>query len=163
MKVLQVMAGAKHGGAEAFFVRLALGLMRAGLDQTVVIRRDEDRARLLRRGGVEPEQLAFGGLLDLSTAGDLRRIIRRDRPDIVLSWMNRATAACPKPKGRFVHVARLGGYYDLKYYRNCDHLVGNTQDIVDYLVKAGWPAERAHYLPNFVDARQAPAADRAEL
>ncbi len=26
----------------------------------------------------------------------------------------------------------------------------NTQDIADYLVEEGWPAEKVHYLPNFV-------------
>jgi glycosyltransferase involved in cell wall biosynthesis len=63
----------------------------------------------------------------------------------------------------FVHVARMGGYYDMKYYRHCDHLVGNTQDIRDYFIRQGWPAERAHYLPNFIDAHPAPAVDRASL
>ena len=59
-------------------------------------------------------------------------------------------------------VGRLGGYYDLRYYRGCDHLVGNTRGIVDWLRRSGWPAERTHYLPNFVDEFAAtPAADRA--
>ena len=34
-------------------------------------------------------------------------IIERFKPDIVLTWMNRATQMCPK--GDFVHVGRLGG------------------------------------------------------
>ena len=38
---------------------------------------------------------------------------------------------------RTVQVGRLGGYYDLKYYRSCDHLIGNTPDIVRYLVEEG--------------------------
>jgi glycosyltransferase involved in cell wall biosynthesis len=75
--------------------------------------------------------------------------------------MSRATQLCPR--GDFVHVARLGGYYDLKYYRRCDHLIGNTRDIVTYLVRAGWPEDRAHYLPNFVPEMTAPAIDRASL
>ena len=35
MKVLQAMAGGEVGGAEAFFVRLAGALVRAGIDQSV--------------------------------------------------------------------------------------------------------------------------------
>ena len=62
--------------------------------------------------------------------------------------MSRATRLCPR--GDFVHVARLGGYYDLKYYRRCDYLIGNTRAIVDYAVAEGWPRERVDYLPNFV-------------
>lgn len=66
------------------------------------------------------------------------------------------------PKGDFVHIARLGGYYDLKYYGDCDHLVGNTEDIVEYLTEQGWPREKAHYLPNFVSGEQAPPLDRSD-
>jgi ribosomal protein S14 len=37
---LQAIAGARRGGAETFFVRLASGLQRAGENQRVLIRRD---------------------------------------------------------------------------------------------------------------------------
>jgi glycosyltransferase involved in cell wall biosynthesis len=166
LRVLQAMAGAAHGGAEAFFVRLVAALHRAGLAQRVVIRRDTARAAALRGAGIEPVELAFGGPLDLATPLCLAREIRAWRPDIALTWMSRATARMP-PRfiagGGFVHAARLGGYYDLSYYRSCDHLIGNTQAIVDYIRKGGWPAERVHYLPNFVDARPQPPLDRARF
>jgi len=161
MRVLQAMAGAEFGGAEAFFTRLVIALQRAGLDQRVVIRRNERRAQALKAGGVDALQLPFGGPLDIKTRWALGREIRRFKPDIVMTWMNRATAKCPK--GDFQHVARLGGYYDLKYYQACDHLVGNTEDIVDYLASSGWPREKAHYLPNFVNAEIRPAEPRANL
>jgi len=161
MRLLQAMAGARHGGAEAFFVRLAIALQRSGQEQCILIRRNADRAAALRRAGIDPLELRFGGAADLVTRWRFRRAIAGYRPKIVLSWMNRATRLCPR--GDFVHVARLGGYYDLKYYRRCDHLIGNTRDIVAYLKRSGWPSERAHYLPNFVALDGAPAASRAEL
>lgn len=149
IRILQAMAGASKGGAEAFFERLAGAFERHGLDQAVVIRRDQARAARLQEAGVPPMELAFGGRLDMTTKANFRVLIRTFKPHLVLTWMSRATRMCPK--GEFVHVARLGGYYDLKYYRHCDHLIGNTRDIVDYLVGEGWPRERAHYVPNFVD------------
>jgi glycosyltransferase involved in cell wall biosynthesis len=161
MRLLQAMAGARHGGAEAFFVRLAVALARAGIEERVLIRADAGRAQALRAGGVEVTELPFGGLLDLATRRGFRRAIAQWRPDVVLTWMNRASRLCPR--GDFVHVARLGGYYDLKYYRDCDHLIGNTPDIVAYLVAQGWPKDRAHYLPNFVAAADAPPLPRASL
>ncbi len=160
MRVLQVMAGAEFGGAEAFFTRLVLALRRAGLHQRVVIRKNAARAATLREGGIEPVELCFGGPLDLLTRMGLKREVDSFFPHVVLTWMNRATSMCPQ--GNFVHVARLGGYYDLKYYRKCDHLVGNTEDIADYLTAKGWPAERAHYLPNFVSAEISPPLDRRD-
>ena len=158
MKVMQVMAGAEFGGAEAFFVRLVSGLHRAGLDQRVIIRANAARAERLREAGLDPVQLKFGGPLDLGTKLAMRSEIRHYQPDIVLSWMSRATAAVPS--GKFVHVARLGGYYDAKYYQRCDHLIANTRDIADYLVKEGWPAERVHFLRNFVEPQTAEPESR---
>lgn len=163
-RVLQAMAGAQYGGAEAFFTRLVIALHRAGLTQRVALRRDAARAAKLREAGIAPVELGFGSPLDLGTRLALAREIRAFRPAIVLSWMSRATSLIP-PRWLagvpYVHVARLGGYYDLKYYRRCDHLIGNTVQIVDYAKSSGWPADRMHYLPNFVDAAPATAVDRA--
>ena len=161
VKLLQAMAGARHGGAEAFFTRLAIALERAGQAQRVIIRHDADRADALRGGGIEPVQLSFGGVLDLVTRRRLAREVRAYQPDVVMTWMNRATVKMPR--GRFVHAARLGGYYDLKYYRHCDHLVGNTPGIVEYVIAQGWPAEKTHYIANFVDTDKGIKVDRARL
>ncbi|GAB6053689.1 glycosyltransferase [Magnetospira thiophila] len=164
MRLIQAMAGARVGGAEAFFVRLAQALQKTGIEQELLIRTHPRRADRLRQAGATVTELPFGGLLDLRTRLGFRRRINAFQPDIVLTWMNRATAFCPSKVhgGGFVHVARLGGYYDLKYYRQCDHLIGNTQDIVDYLVREGWPRERAHYLPNFVQTERQPPLSRRE-
>jgi glycosyltransferase involved in cell wall biosynthesis len=150
-RLLQAMAGAQHGGAETFFVRLVSALQRAGEHQRVLIRRDPDRSRRLREAGVAVTELGFGGPLDVGTRFGFRRVIAAWDP----------TQACPR--GDFVHVARLGGYYNLKYYRHCDHLIANTRAIVDYAVVNGWPRARIDYLPNFVPdfGTARPRSDRA--
>ena len=152
------MAGARHGGAEGFYERLCVALHAAGEDVLPVIRRDADRAARLRAGGLAPVELGFGGALDLLTGPRLRAALNAFAPAVTVAWMNRAARFTPK--GAWTLVGRLGGYYDLKYYKRCDHLVGNTRDIVRWIVEQGWPAERAHYVPNFVDdlAGVAPAA-----
>ncbi len=158
-RVLQAIAGATHGGAESFFTRLAAALQRAGQPQRVLIRQNSNRAQSLRAAGVAVGELTFGGAFDLTTRRAFAREITAWGPDIVLTWMSRATRLCPH--GNFVHVARLGGYYDLKYYRRCDHLIGNTRAIVDYAVAKGWPRQRISYLPNFVPDARAEAASLA--
>ena len=163
MRLLQTMAGAQFGGAEAFFVRLAIALEKTDVEQQVIIREFRERRELLNAHGVDCIELPFGGALDLKTKFSISKAIKKFQPDVVLTWMNRATSKTPAGKGRFVKVARLGGYYDLKYYRDCDHLVGNTQDIVDYLIREGWPADRAHYVPNFVSSNIVEPASRRDL
>jgi glycosyltransferase involved in cell wall biosynthesis len=160
MRLIQAMGGARHGGAEGFFLRLAAALHRAGQDQLVLLRHKE-HAAVLRQAGIAVRELPFGGIFDRATAADFRRAVAEYRPDIVLTWMSRASRLCPD--GDFVHVARLGGYYDLKSYRGCDHLIFNTRDLVASFVAKGWPAARAHYLPNFVDAAPAAPLARATL
>ncbi len=162
---MQVMAGAPVGGAEAFFERLVVALDARSVDETVVVRNNPDRVRRLRASGIDPEILRFGGRLDFRTRPMLRRLIAARRPQIVFSWMNRATAMCPRPATghHFVSVARLGGYYNLKYYRHCDHLVANTNGIRTYLIEQGWDPARAHYLPNFVDVGADTAKPRRDL
>jgi len=159
MRVVQAMALADVGGAEAFFMRLVPAIAEAGVEECAVIRRHEVREEILNLAGVKTVGLRFGNRLDIVSQLAFARAIREFDPDVVLTWSNRATSQCAR--GRFVHLARLGGFYNLKYYRRCDHLIGNTQGICRYLVDGGWPAERVHHLPNFVDADPMPPLDRA--
>lgn len=155
MRVLQALAGAPQGGAEMHFARLAVALAGAGVEQRAVIRPDDGRAAELTRGGVAYVEAPFGGRFDLATGRIFRREIARFKPDIVLTYMSRATEKCPS--GDFVHLARLGGYYDLKYYRKCDHLIGITPDLVSYFRDGGWPEQKTHFIANFVEDKPRPA------
>lgn len=147
MRVLQVMSGAKVGGAETYFVDLVSALHRAGLEQRIVIRRNETRAHTLRQVGLDPVELPFCPVFDVTTRHALARQIEDFRPDIVQTWMSRASSV--PIEGDCIHVGWLGGYYDLKYFRNCDELVGVTRDLADYVVGQGWLRSHAHYLPTF--------------
>ncbi len=166
MRLLQAMAGAKVGGAETFFIRLTTALARAGIEQRVVTRPEPERIEALRAAGVPVVEARFGGRLDFLTGRRLGAEIRRFGPDIVLSWMNRATRFCP-PSGkgaRFVHVGTPRGYYQSKFYRHCDHLVCTTDDLVEYFIRAGWPRARITRISNFApDNDGAPPASRAAL
>jgi glycosyltransferase involved in cell wall biosynthesis len=161
MRVLQVMSGAKVGGAETFFVDLVSALHRAGLQQRVVIRPNEARTQALRQAGLEPIELPFRRFFDFTTRRKLKRRIEAFRPNIVQTWMSRASAVCPA--GSFIRVGWLGGYYDMKHFRRCDELVGVTQDLVDYAVGKGWPRQRAHYLPTMASDAPQPGLRRADF
>jgi glycosyltransferase involved in cell wall biosynthesis len=163
VRVAHVIAGAPMGGAEAFYERLAAAQHAAGEAVLAVVREDAGRAARLRSAGLDPVQLPFGGPFDLRTGPSLRRALADFAPAVVVSWANRATRFAGRLRrggAPWTLVGRLGGYYDLKYYRHCDHLVGNTRGIRDWLVERGWPAERAHTVPNFAPdfAGAAPAA-----
>jgi glycosyltransferase involved in cell wall biosynthesis len=161
-RLLQALAGAPHGGAEMHFLRLCLALHRAGVEQRVVIRPHPESLKFLRAGGIDPVIAPFGGFFDRQTRRILQREIADFRPELALTYMSRASSMMPK--GDFLHLARLGGYYDMKYYRNCDYLVCVTPDLKAHCVRNGFSEERIHVITNFVeDLRGAPPQDRAAL
>ena len=161
MKMVQLMAGASHGGAEAFFSRLVPALHADGIAQTAIIRTDSKRAEALQKTGVETFQLAYGGMLDLCTPWRIKKLVSLNKPDIVMSWMNRASRMMPV--GQWQRVGRLGGYYNLKYYKNCNYLICNTPDICDYVIKQGWPAKNTRVISNFVNEKIADPAQRSDF
>lgn len=162
MRIANIMAGGKVGGAELFFERLNIALHGAGDTVLPVMRRHSDRAERLQTAGLAPVQLGFGGRFDLLTGPRLRQALRYFAPRMVIAWMNRAARFTPR--GDYVLAGRLGGYYDLGYYRHCDHLIGNTRTLAAWITQQGFPAARVHYLPNFVaDFSGIAPANRADF
>lgn len=150
LRVLQVCGSGGPGGAERFFLRLACALARQpGVSVLPVVRRNSWLAERLQEQGLEFRTAGFGGRLDLLTRPKLVRILRDFRPHVAQSWMNRASSFLPR--GRVPTIGRLGGPYNLKYYRGLDWLVANTPALCDYLRTAGWPAARMRHIWNFVD------------
>lgn len=161
MRILQVMAGGENGGAERFFEDLVGAMARAGIDQACAIRGYPQRIAKLGEIGCSVSTLPFTGTLDFVTPWKLRRIAKDWQPQLILGWMNRACRVLPR--GPWVNVGRLGGYYNLKYYRHCDHLICNTPDIQEYVVREGWPPDRAHHIPNFCTSTPGSGVDRSSL
>ncbi len=164
MRLAHILGSAALGGAEAFYERLIPALARAGDEVLPLIRADAGRGGRLREADVRPVELPFGNYFDFTTRPRLARTLSHFRPQVVVAWQNRAAdyAGAVKRRGApWPLVGRLGGYYDLRYYRHCDHIVGNTRDLRRWFVEdQGWPAERAHHVPNFAHdlAGAAPAA-----
>lgn len=161
MSVLQLLGSAEDGGAETYFSELTAALARAGVSQTAAVRAHPAREGALAAARVPATVLGFGGPLDWRTRRRLARLGEAGGARVMLAWMNRA--ARHAPPGPWARIGRLGGYYDLKYYRGFDALVGNTEHIRDWVVGQGWPAERAHYIPNFARSGEGAPLDRAAL
>ncbi len=160
MTVLHLLGSPRHGGAEVFFLDLLDALHRDGLSQAAAIHANADRERALQAMGVAAHVFPFKPPFDFVTGPAIGRLARALPARILVQWMNRAGRLVPR-EGPWARVGRLGGYYDLKYYRGADYLVANTRDIVDYIVGKGWPAERVGYIPNFATPRDDPPLSRA--
>jgi glycosyltransferase involved in cell wall biosynthesis len=161
MKAVQLLGSAKDGGAETYFLALVEALQAHGVAEACAVRPHAGRVQRLGETGLPVMEAPFGGVLDLLTAGRVKRFAKQQDAGVLIAWMNRA--AQHTPKGPWGRIGRLGGYYGLKYYRGFDHLVANTRDIERWIIRRGWPAEKVSYIPNFAAPGEGAAVDRASL
>lgn len=154
MRIMQVIAGGGHGGAETAFCDMSVAFLDAGQEVLVVCRPNEIRIPLLKKAGISVIELPFGGMFDFQTKRQMRSIIKKFKPDIIVSWMSRASHKSPgweKGLPKFVKVARLGGYYSVKYFKTCDNFVVITPDLQKHLMNNGVAAERIIQINNFAE------------
>jgi glycosyltransferase involved in cell wall biosynthesis len=162
MTVLHLLGSPGDGGAETYFLSLAEALKADGLSQAVAMHANAGRQAALQAMNIPATVMPFDAPFDLVTGPRIRRLTEALPARILLQWMNRAGRVVPR-RGPWTRIGRLGGYYDLKYYKGADFLVGNTQDIVDHIVRKGWPKGRVAYIPNFATPGPEAAQSRAAL
>lgn len=149
---VHIIGSKRSGGAEQFYGRL----VRALHEQHHPVLAINPPGSLVAddlAADVPQTHIPMRGAWDVLSRWQISRRVAAAQPDIVQTYMGRATRLTHlHPQGvRPVHVARLGGYYDLKGYRHAHAWVGNTRGICDYLVRHGLPADRVFYVGNFVD------------
>lgn len=159
MKILQIMAGGKHGGAETAFVDMCLAMHEAGENVEVITRNNEVRVPPLKEAGIKVHTLPFAGKADVYTHWAIRKIIKELQPSIVQTWMARAAWFTPRWKASmaippYVTFARLGGYYKLKNFKNTDYFVSLTPDIKKYLVDHKIDASKVYQINNFAEVEE---------
>lgn len=161
---LHIVGGVALGGAERFFIRMVNALHRHGAP-VAAITTAGGRIAAGIDPGVPHYHAPQWSTWDMYSRWKINRVIREFQPDIVQTYMGRATRIVKLPRGKLpIHVARLGGYYNLKGYRHAHAWVGNTQGIFDYLTAQGLPAERCAHIGNFVErAEQVSAAELGQL
>lgn len=158
---MTVLAGAPVGGAETFFVTLSGALAQTGHTVCSVLKPNRSRQTALEQDGIGYATAPFASPFDWTTPRVLRKTAEEFRPDIVLAFAGRAAKAVPK--GRYKLVGRLGGYYNLANFRNCDHLVCNSSDVLRHVVAQGWPESRATLIPNFASVPAVPPVKRSDF
>ena len=161
MKLLHTLGASGDGGAETYFTELVGAFARAGLEQAAVIRPHAGREAALLALWVETWLELFSKPFDFATGPAIEKLARAFGAPVVLAWMNRA--ASRTPPGPYKRIGRMGGYYKLKNYKGFDALVGNTQDIADWLVREGYPTDRAHHIPNFAAEGEGAPIPRAHF
>ncbi|MGH8572450.1 MAG: glycosyltransferase, partial [Gammaproteobacteria bacterium] len=147
-----LIASRRPGGAEGFYCRLVKALAAEAWPVHAVHPPGSAVGSALG-GAVSRFEVPMLGTWDVLARHRIARLLRRLAIPIVQTYLGRASRLT-RLEGRPgpIHLARLGGYYDLEDYRHAQAFVAVTQGLCDYLVQNGIPAGRVFHIPNFVDA-----------
>lgn len=133
MKVACALGAKEFGGAEKFAVRLIKEFADRGVQVFACLsNRSSYLDQLKDYPNVTLKAYTFGSWWDFGTKSQMRKDLIAFQPAYVLSFMSRAAWHVPWIKG-IPHIGRLGGYYDLKYFKTCDVFVGITQDLCKHI------------------------------
>ncbi|MCG7940560.1 MAG: glycosyltransferase [Candidatus Thiodiazotropha lotti] len=166
IKSLQIIGSKSFGGAERWFQRFSLELEKLGHPTEIGVRRDSELDGE-HWGNLSCHPLGMRTVWDPLSKYEVKQLIKQRQPQIVQTYMGRATRLTHLPKqSGAVHVARLGGYYKVDGYRHADAWIGNTKGICDYLIDAGFSSQQVFHIYNFAELPEpgpAPAGLKAEL
>lgn len=162
MKTLHIIGSTSIGGAERSFSRIVAAMNRAGVVAEAVVRSSGTVSAILA-----PETKVYR--LPLRTVWDplsrleVRRLIQTTKPDIVQTYMGRATRLTRLPSCKSpIHVARLCGHYQPRHFLHAHAFVACTHWVADYLMAAGIPAPKISIIPNFLPALPTATDDELE-
>ncbi|MGH8563381.1 MAG: glycosyltransferase [Gammaproteobacteria bacterium] len=146
-----LIASRRPGGAEGFYCRLVKALA-AEAWPVYAVHPPGSAVGPALGGAVSRFEVRMLGTWDILARHRIARLLRRLATPIVQTYLGRASRLT-RLEGRpdQIHLARLGGYYDLEDYRHAQAFVAVTQGLCDYLVQNGIPAGRVFHIPNFVD------------
>ena len=160
MRLMQILLSQSEAGAETYFEKVATAFAQDhSITQRLIIESQPSREHRLQSAGVDFRTLPMGKIgKALLYNYQLKRAVKAFNPDLIVTWVNRASRKCPPTSA--VVVGRLGGYYDINNYQKCDHLIVNTPDLVRYVTENGWPESQVSMISNFGELSPALEVDQ---
>ncbi|MFT5445406.1 MAG: glycosyltransferase involved in cell wall biosynthesis [Gammaproteobacteria bacterium] len=152
MRSMHVIGSREEGGAERFYLRLMRALVANGEDVLFVLR---PSSVLMERlpAGVQVETVRMRSVFDPFARARMSSLARAFDAQVVQTYLGRATrlTRMPTKSSKIVHVAWIGGRYDLKGYRHANAWIASTDAISQYLIDGGMPPDRVFKIRNLVD------------
>ncbi|MCP5158434.1 MAG: glycosyltransferase [Gammaproteobacteria bacterium] len=145
-----IIGGRFLGGAELFYARLVTALHRHG-HATLAVTVPGSLIATELPAEIPRIHIPMWGVWDLWSRWQIQKAMRGHGPNIVQTYMGRATRLTHLPSGRQpIHIARLGGYYEPHGYRHAHAWIVVSPGIGDHLIRHGFPKDRIFHISNFV-------------
>ncbi|PIE82742.1 MAG: glycosyl transferase [Candidatus Contendobacter odensis] len=154
-----IIGGEALGGAELFYARFINALLARQYPVLAVTAPGSQVGRLVGTDAVQAK-IPMRGVWDVLSRWQISQLLCQYQPEIVQTYMGRATRLTHVPPGRRpVHIARLGGYYNPHGYRHAHAWVVNSAGIRSHLIQHGFPEHRIFLVSNFVAPCHPSSAD----
>lgn len=153
MKILEIAASGRIGGAETYLLRLEKHLRARGHGVICVTRRDVPLALQLRAQGATVRPFHRGGKFNLAVLWKLVRLIRREKIELIHTHL---FSACRVGglAGKITRVPVVGHVQatdPADIYRHVPILIAVSEGVRQHMIAQGIAPSRLHLFPNNVD------------
>lgn len=162
MKILHIKAGGTQGGAEIFSLDAIKSLHERGIEQHVICKPNAETIAALEARNIPYTLLGFKRLTKWFEQKTILRVIKDFQPDLIHSWMRRASSFIPARLDVPV-LGWFGGPYDIKNYKTCDYYMGVTRDVVAHINDSTGMPDRAFVGHTFGTLDEDPPITRADI
>lgn len=146
MKILNIMLSRDLGGIQQSFLDYSDALHNEGNEVINVI----------SFGAKIPSNNSFYKIINLGawdpiSAFQLRRIIYKEIPDLIIAHGNRAINFASKANNNtYANLIGVAHNYKVKWLKNCDYIFAITKDLAVYLSSQGIAPDRIKKVPNMI-------------
>lgn len=90
------------------------------------------------------------GIWDYISILQLKLIILKHRPDIIIAHGNRAINFADKAKITGVKLVGISHNYNLKHIKKCDYIFALTNHLMNYISSQNFPLDKIKLIPNMI-------------
>ncbi len=143
-KVLNVMLSRDYGGIQQSFLDYDAAMQLEGVHVVNVVSLG---AKIIKNLTHASYQLLNLGPFDILSTLQMRYILSKEKPDMIIAHGNRAIKFCHGTKHKLIGIAHN---YSIKYLKKCDYIFALTKHLENYLINRGFEQKRIFLLPNMV-------------
>lgn len=151
MKVLNIMLSRDLGGIQQAFLDYSIALKSCGDEVINVI---SYGAKIASDSNFY--KVVNLGTFDFISVMQLRKIILKENPDLIIAHGNRAITFLSKIKNKNAPVIGVAHNYKVKWLKTCDYVFAITENLSDYLITQGLHKHQVKLVSNMIEIDKKP-------
>ena len=144
------------GGIEQSFLDYAVSMDKLGHKSTVIISPDSEIYTYFEEyPNIEVIFCKNNNQWDFVAKSNLHKILKKNKPDILIAHGNRAIRLLQKPSKHICPIVGVAHNYKLKQIDKCSAIFTITQDLKTIIIDKGFDSDKIYHIPNMIDLKNA--------